>query len=457
MNFRSSPSMDFRSKWVQYRDSTGITIPPQKQSPDQIARNNSSRRTTKRSYDGDAEKENDNKDGDDGGSIQMAKKPKLLVEKLKFCSACKQDKERSAFSKNQWKKNPGRCIECLATSCSGTIPTKTIFCSVCKENKDPSLFSQNQKKIFRKKDPANPPCCKQCIMIKNVVPVSDCCTAKRCIECIKLVSDPNVSLCCSTCKRTKMGSRKCLNNFSHDELQKGDDRRCKGCILKIERPLCSYCHSHQLRELYPKEKVEDPARLCVKCLSMLQCSDCKVRKFKNQFSIEEVDKDDDKDRLCNSCQSKVPCSHCNERHYPYNFSELVKADDTSRVCLACENILEEKRYLVELSMGPQQQKMPSFEIPGERPLFWIDDQNTWDDCHAATPSFQFKDDLPKLESLVGTYDLVFYYTLHDVDDGQSRATKGSLEFTFNQDGTLKGLVSMDNSVKNEIRYPSQRY
>jgi hypothetical protein len=88
--------------------------------------------------------------------------------------------------------------------------------------------------------------------------------------------------------------------------------------------------------------------------------------------------------------------------------------------------------------GPQIQ-MPTFEVPGDG-TSWASDEET--------PEVTFKN-MPTLASLVGSYDLIFYYNAGD-EEGipKNRATKGSLDFTIDATGELHGIVALHKSVKN---------
>lgn len=115
--------------------------------------------------------------------------------------------------------------------------------------------------------------------------------------------------------------------------------------------------------------------------------------------------------------------------------------------------------------------MPTYLPPGQYPIWEAmsdeededeDEEGDEEDDDDMEPSLELEykegDELPSLASLVGTYDLIFYYSLHSEPDWKyNRATKGTLTLEKHQGKdvnddplSLKGLVVVDDSVKKDL-------
>jgi len=98
------------------------------------------------------------------------------------------------------------------------------------------------------------------------------------------------------------------------------------------------------------------------------------------------------------------------------------------------------------SFGPQWTNPPTFEVPGgETPWFERETSPFYD---YRCPELVFQPSITAPELAGTTYDLIYYY----VEDGeqeviQNRATKGTLEFTVDEEGAVHGTVAVDKCVK----------
>jgi hypothetical protein len=93
--------------------------------------------------------------------------------------------------------------------------------------------------------------------------------------------------------------------------------------------------------------------------------------------------------------------------------------------------------------GPQV-KMPTFQAPGCG--------NPFDDSDEVSPYVKFERSCPE-ESLIGEYDLIFYYTEAFYEScWRNRATKGCLKFEMDGDGKIHGSLSVNREMRSDMPY-----
>jgi hypothetical protein len=184
------------------------------------------------------------------------------------------------------------------------------------------------------------------------------------------------------------------------------------------------------------------------------CASCSQVKSRDLFSKKQWKGQGDKKRRCVACTASelgiaAPTAASLEAAEKKKAANREAAE--KRKALELERQLErdklraQQQQMADLKEqewlegnGPQIQ-MPTFEVPGDG-TSWASDEET--------PEVTFKN-MPTLASLVGSYDLIFYYNAGD-EEGipKNRATKGSLDFTIDATGELHGIVALHKSVKN---------
>jgi hypothetical protein len=262
--------------------------------------------------------------------------------------------------------------------------------------------------------------------------------------------------------------------------------------------LCASCNQVKSRDLFSKRpKIEEEIGMCNPCvqgrlaapnatskgaagetteikgaLCCVGCSACKMESFsKAQRKLGAS-------AQCNTCVNKERaekqkaekkcCAGCKKSKNPGCFSKAQILLGASAQCIKCVRIVEaaveeearrpalelerenaRKKYQMEVLKEQKwmedngtQIKMSTFEVPGA--------QTPWDpdDLLGYSPEVTYKG-IPTLASLVGSYDLIFYYCAGGEED-ENRATKGSLDFTIDATGELHGIVALHNSVKNDV-------
>ena len=224
---------------------------------------------------------------------------------------------------------------------------------------------------------------------------------------------------CLTCKQLKPRSA-----YSKNQYKKQTAPRCKECLQKSKNEKAS-----------EKQKQN----------SKIRCGNCRGILTPDMFSQEELSKEDYVDKICTICTALPACQQCEQRKSPHVFND----DANPNICDVCTatNLYKAREEAIERELDVEQLSMPTFEIPGQSPI-WSADRSV------TSPSFSFRNELD-LDTLlkVGTYDLVYYYC---IDDGEeetqhNRATKGIVSFSKGEDEkSLKGFVSIDMSVRKDL-------
>jgi hypothetical protein len=242
--------------------------------------------------------------------------------------------------------------------------------------------------------------------------------------------------------------------------RKAEEERAPDAKKIKEQPerLCAGCNQAKKKdEFYKKQwkRGAEEAR-CKPCMmdkggvdteqqgqqQMLCCASCQVNKSIGSFFMKERKRG-----------AEARCNECFDRETKKAQQERQKAHRERQEALRVEREAErlerdriaalKERALLEAN-GPQIE-MPTFEVPGFGTLWEDEDDYT---C----PAMVFNQSPATLESLVGSYDLIFYYSYGDGEEyHQNRVTKGSLDFAMDEaTGALMGSVAIDKSVKNDI-------
>jgi hypothetical protein len=198
---------------------------------------------------------------------------------------------------------------------------------------------------------------------------------------------------------------------------------------------------------------------CVYIANTLKCAACKQLKMKECFSEQE--RDQGVGAKCNWCveiSGTIKCVACHKVKEKLSFNSWLWKNEEGK-CIACcdkerqEALeLEQARFRAEYERdfrwqvylnGPQI-KMPTFQVPGCKSPF---------DSDKRCPSVKFESYCLE-ESLVGKYDLIFYYTQErDESSSMNRATKGFLELEVDEDyGKLYGFLSVNRAVRSEMPF-----
>jgi hypothetical protein len=219
------------------------------------------------------------------------------------------------------------------------------------------------------------------------------------------------------------------DKFYKKQWKRGAEARCKPCVDPGKGAVNSNQQGQQ---------------------QMMCCASCKENKLSGSFYKKEQKRG-----------AEARCNECSDREDKKAQQERQKAERERQEALQKEREVErlerdriaglKERAFLEAN-GPQI-KMPTFEVPGFGTLWGKDDDYT---C----PGMVFHQSPPTLESLVGSYDLIFYYSYGGGEENhQNRVTKGSLDFVMDEaTGELTGSVAIDKSVKNAIwshRYDSK--
>jgi hypothetical protein len=236
----------------------------------------------------------------------------------------------------------------------------------------------------------------------------------------KKIKEQQPERLCAGCHQAKHS-----NDFSKGQKKKGAEARCKPCIQKQ-----SSIHQGQ-GDVDPKLQGQ-----------MMCCASCQVNKSIATFSKKEKKRG-----------AEARCMKCSEREGKKAQQERQKAEREKREVEREKREVERrelfriadlKEQALSATNGPQIE-MPTFEVPSFGTLWGEDDDYT---C----PAMVFHHSPTTFESLVGSYDLIFYYTHGDGDEIRAnRVTKGSLDFTMDEaTRELTGSVAIDKSVKNAI-------
>lgn len=245
---------------------------------------------------------------------------------------------------------------------------------------------------------------------------------------------------------------------SGNPLQK--KRKIDPSSTSIDGKVCLTCKQLKPRSAYSKNQYKKQTARCKECLqksikvetsekqkqnSKIRCGNCRGILTPDMFSQEELSKEDYVDKICTICIALPACQQCEQRKSPHVFND----DANPNICDVCTatNLYKEREQAIERELDVEQLSMPTFEIPGQSPI-WNTDRSV------TSPSFSFRNELD-LDTLlkVGTYDLIYYYCLDDGEEEtqHNRATKGTLSFTKGEDEkSIKGLVSIDMSVRKDL-------
>jgi hypothetical protein len=222
---------------------------------------------------------------------------------------------------------------------------------------------------------------------------------------------------CAGCHQAKDN-----NEFSKGQKKKGAEARCKPCI--------------QLTMQQGQGDVDANAKQQQQQQQMMCCASCHANNSIASFSKKERKRG--AEARCMECSNKDQ----QERQKAEREREAVEQEKQEAEREKQQKIADLKEQAFLASNGPQL-KMPTFEVPGFGTL-----------CAEAAdytcPGMAFHQSPTSLESLVGSYDLIFYYTYGGVNDNPAnRVTKGSLDFTMDEaTGEVTGSVAIDKSVKN---------
>jgi hypothetical protein len=171
----------------------------------------------------------------------------------------------------------------------------------------------------------------------------------------------------------------------------------------------------------------------------LCCASCQVKKPIASFTKKERNRG--AEAKCSKCSKKAQQERQKvERERAQAEREREQLDQQERSRIAA---LEEIAWIA--ANGPQI-KMPTFEAPGLGTRFGEENDDY------TSPEMVFHQSPTTFDSLVGSYDLIFYYTYGSADNTHAnRVTKGLLAFTMDEaTGKLTGSVAIDKSVKNAI-------
>jgi hypothetical protein len=274
-------------------------------------------------------------------------------------------------------------------------------------------------------------------------------------------------LCCSSCNTSNA-------DFSKKERKRGAEAQCNACnpLLganreaqqarqKAERALTR--EARQARQKAEKEtkkaeraltieaqqarqKAEKERKKAERALPMC-CASCN----KSNIDFSKKERKRGAEAQCNACNPLIIANREAQQARRKAEKERIKAEQAIRQAEEQEHYRLE--YLAEKAIkvanGPQIE-MPTFEVPGFGTLWGPDEDYEYADYKC--PEMAFHQSPTTLESLVGSYDLVFYNTQGGGEDHHNnRLTKGSLDFTIDEaTGELTGSIAIDKSVKNDM-------
>lgn len=207
------------------------------------------------------------------------------------------------------------------------------------------------------------------------------------------------TLTCSMCKKAK-GT---MTEYSKKERSQGDLAKCKYCVEIDGTLTCASCNEEKERVLFDSQERRKEAR--AKCISCCE---------REQREMEEI------------MRARIQAEN-ERRRAEYEQKERIRKQQID-------------------ANGPQI-KMPTFQVPGCG-------GGPFDDSEYVCPYIEFENSsqLP-VESLIGEYDLIFYYT-KEFDElcWRNRATKGCLKFEMDDQGKLHGSLSVNKELRSDMPY-----
>lgn len=178
------------------------------------------------------------------------------------------------------------------------------------------------------------------------------------------------------------------------------------------------------------------------------CLDCQKLKPKNEFWKKQW-------KACFHTPNTGRCIPCGIEHNKVLERQKVQVRKAEQERRAAEHAEQQRLAVLQAelrekekleSYGPQWTNPPTFEIPGWATPWLERETSPFYDYRC--PELVFQPSITAPELVGTTYDLIYYY----VEDGEqevikNRATKGTLEFTVDDEGAVHGTVAVDKCVK----------
>lgn len=240
------------------------------------------------------------------------------------------------------------------------------------------------------------------------------------------------TLTCAVCGNAKDTKKE----FYRKERQRGSHATCTSCVLLATTLKCAMCQKNKEMKCFSKkDRDQGNQATCKHCLQesgTLTCESCRKVKKKLFFDGQQQ-----------QMGEKAKCRNCCDREF-YNKERKQLEMERARIPDEYKDSPDiTKRQLY--ANGPQV-KMPTFQPPGSG--YPLDD-----DSDKVSPNVEFERSCPE-ESLIGEYDLIFYYAIGVFDplSSKNRATKGWLKFEMDGDGKIHGSLSVNKELRSDMPY-----
>jgi len=245
---------------------------------------------------------------------------------------------------------------------------------------------------------------------------------------------------CKECLQEKCKSEYSKNQWKWSTPGEG---KCKVCTqthllaragLSLPPTLiCVTCKKVKgnMSEFSKKEREQGIHDKCINCIEFdgtLTCVSCNRIKGKARFDPQQRKK-----------EGQVKCASCCDK-------ELQERLERYRAMAQAEHDQKQRLCRKQLDANGPQIKMPTFQNPDSGSPF-----NNFQD-ESSHVQFESSPIVSPTESLIGEYDLIFYYTKDDESCWLNRATMGSLRFEMYGDGKIHGSLSVNRAVRDDMYF-----